>query len=48
VRAAENVECLLEIAVVGKRPPVGGQQRLVAGVGNGRLLEHGCRLAALP
>ena len=30
--AAKHVEGLLEIAVVGQRPPIAGQQRLVAGV----------------
>ena len=48
VGAAEDVERLLEITVVGKRPAVARKQRLVAGVGDGGLFEHGGGLAALP
>ena len=48
VGAAQDVECLLEIAVVGKRPAPGGEQRLVAGMSDGGLLEHGGGLGALP
>ena len=46
--AREHVERLLEIAVVGERPAVAGEQRLVAGMGDGGLFEHGDRLGALP
>ena len=46
--ATENVERLLKIAVVGKRPAIARQQRLVAGVGDGGLLKHGGGLATLP
>ena len=38
--AAENVEGLLEIAVVGECPAIAGKQRLVAGVGDCGLFEH--------
>ena len=46
--ARENIESLLEIAIVGERPAVAGQQRLVAGMGDGGLFEHGGGLGALP
>ena len=46
--AAEDVERLLEIAVVRQRSPVAGQQRLVAGVGDRGLFEHRDRLGPLP
>ena len=46
--AAEDVEGLLEIAIVRQRAPVSGKQRLVLGLGDRRLLEHGDRLGALP
>jgi hypothetical protein len=46
--AGENVERLLEIAVVGERPAEGGEQRLVAGMGDGGLFEHRGGLGALP
>ena len=46
--AAQNIERLLEIAVVGEGPAITGEQRLVAGMGQGGLLEHGDRLGALP
>jgi hypothetical protein len=46
--AAENVERPLEIAIVGERPAVTGEQRLVAGVGDGGLLEDSDGLGALP
>ncbi len=46
--AAENVERLLEIAVIGERPAEAGEQRLVAGMGDGGLFEHGDGLGALP
>ncbi len=48
VGAAENVECLLRIAVVGERAAPRGEQHLIAGMSDGRLLEHGGRLGALP
>src|SRR5436309_14241755 len=44
--AAEDVERLLEIAVVGERAAVGCEQRLVARVGDGGLLQHGDGLRA--
>ena len=44
----EHVERLLEIAVVGERAAIGGEQRLVAGMGDGGLFEHGDGLGALP
>ena len=46
--AAENVECLLETAIVEQRAPIAGQQRLVVGVGDRGLFEHRNRLGALP
>ena len=46
--AGQNVEALLEIAVIGKRAAVAGEQRLVAGMSDGGLFEHGDGLAALP
>src|SRR6267378_8175863 len=46
--AGENIERLLEIAVVGKRPAISGEQWLVAGMGDGGLFEHGDGLGALP
>jgi hypothetical protein len=46
--AAEHVKRLLEIAIVGQRPPVAGQQRLVVGVSKCGLLEHRDRLGPLP
>ncbi|MET3160271.1 hypothetical protein ABIF34_007296 [Bradyrhizobium japonicum] len=48
MRAAQNVESLLEIAVVGERAAVAGEQRLVAGMAEHGLLEHRDRLGALP
>ena len=45
--AAENVEGGLRIAIVGERAAVTGEQRLVAGMGDGGLLEHGGGLGAL-
>ena len=45
--AGEHVERLLGIAVVGERAAVAGEQRLVAGMGDGGLLEHGDGLGAL-
>ena len=39
--AGENIERLLEIAVVGKRPAITGEQWLVAGMGDGGLFKHG-------
>jgi hypothetical protein len=47
VRLAEHVEGLLEIAVVGQRAAVGGEQLAVAGIGDGGLLENRDRLRAL-
>ena len=46
--AAENVECLLEIAIVEQRAPIAGQQRLVVGMGDRGLFEHRDGLGALP
>ena len=46
--AAEHVEGRLRIAVVGERAAVSGEQRLVAGMGDGGLFEHGGGLGALP
>ena len=46
--ARENIERLLEIAVIGERAAIAGEQRPVAGMGDGGLFEHGDRLAALP
>src|SRR5450759_3705734 len=46
--ATENVERLLEAAVVGQRPAIAGEQRLVAGMADGGLFEHGDGLGALP
>ncbi len=46
--AGEDIEGLLEIAVIGKRPAITGEQRLVAGMGDGGLFEHGDGLGALP
>ena len=46
--AGKHVERPLEIAVVGERAAVAGEQRLVAGMGDGGLLEHRNRLGALP
>ena len=46
--ARQHVERLLEIAVVGERAAVSGQQCLVAGMGDGGLLEHGGGLGPLP
>ena len=45
--ARENIERLLEIAVIGERAAIAGEQRLVAGMGDGGLFEHGDCLAAL-
>ena len=45
--AAEHVEGRLRIAVVGERAAVSGQQRLVAGMGDGGLFEHGGGLRPL-
>ena len=45
--AREHVERLLEIAVIGQRPAIPGQQRLVAGMADGGLFEHGDGLGAL-
>ena len=47
MRAAEHVEGLLEIAVVGERAAIAGEQRLVAGMGEHGLLQHRDRLRAL-
>ena len=46
--AGQDVERALEIAVVGERAAIAGEQRLVAGMGNGGLLEYRNRLGALP
>ncbi len=45
--AGQHVEGALEIAVVGERAAVAGEQRLVAGMGDGGLFEHRDRLGAL-
>lgn len=47
MRAAQDIERLLEIAVVGERTAVAGEQRLVAGMGEHSLLHHRNRLGAL-
>src|SRR5450759_2531355 len=46
--ARENIERLLEIAIIGERPAKAGKQRLVAGMSDAGLSEHGHRLGALP
>ena len=46
--AREHIERLLEIAVVGERAAITGEQRLVAGMSDGGLFEHGGGLGALP
>ncbi len=43
----QHVERLLEIAIVGERPAIAGEQRLVTGMGEGSLFEHGDGLGAL-
>ncbi len=48
MRLTEHIERLLEIAVVGQGPPIAGQQRLVAGMRDRGLFEHGDGLRALP
>src|ERR1700688_2839272 len=45
--ASQNIERLLEITVVGERPAITGEQRLVAGMGDSGLFEHGSGLGAL-
>ena len=40
MRPGQDIEGGLEAAVIGQSPPVGGQQRLVAGMGDGGLFEH--------
>jgi hypothetical protein len=45
--AVENVERLLEIAVIGERPAEAGKQRPVAGMGDGGLFKYGNSLGAL-
>jgi hypothetical protein len=46
--AAEDVECLLEIAIVRQRSPITGKKRLVTGVSDRGLFEHRYRLGPLP
>jgi len=46
--AAEDVECLLEIAIVRQRSPVAGQQRHVTRLSDRGLFEHRDRLGLLP
>jgi len=46
--AAEHAEGLLEIAVVRRRPPLSGQQRLGLGLNNRGLLDYRDRLRAVP
>ncbi len=48
MRLPERVEGLLEIAIVGERAAIPGQQRLVGGIGDRRLLQHRNRLRLLP
>ena len=48
VRTAEHVKGLLKTAIVGERAAVGGEHRLVGGVRDRALLEHGNGLRALP
>jgi hypothetical protein len=45
--AAEDVECLLEIAIVRQRSPITGKKRLVIGMKERGLFEYGDRLRAL-
>ncbi len=45
--AAEDVEGLLEIAIVRQRSPITAKKRLVAGVGDRGLFEHRHRLRPL-
>src|ERR1700722_7084146 len=47
VGAVQDVESLLTVSIVRHRPPIPRQQRLVAGMGNRGLLQHGRRLATL-
>ena len=47
MRARQHVERLLEIAVVGERAAPAGEQRLVAGIGDAGLLQHGGGLGTL-
>ena len=46
--AAEDIEGLLEIAIVRQRSPITGEQGLVAGMSDRGLFEHGDRLGLLP
>ena len=46
--AAEDVECLLEIAIVRQRSPIAGKQRIVTGMSDRGLFEHRDRLGLLP
>ena len=48
VGAGEHVEGLLKITVVGKGAAIGREHGPVAGIGDGRLLQYGDRLRALP
>ena len=47
MRTGQHVERGLEASVIGKRPAVSCQQRLVAGMGDGSLFEHGGSLRPL-
>ena len=47
VGAAKHLESLLEIAVIGQRTAIGGEQQLVAGMSDGALFEHRNRLRPL-
>ena len=41
MRAAKDVECFLEIAIVRQRSPKAGEKRPVIGIGDRRFLEYG-------
>ena len=45
---AEDVECLLKIAVIRQRSSITGKKRLVTGVSDRSLFEHRNRLGPLP
>jgi hypothetical protein len=46
--AAEDIECLLEIAIVRECPPITGNEGLVTGVCDRGLFKHGDCLGPLP
>jgi len=47
MRLGQHIKRLLEITVVGERAPILGEQRLIAGIGDGRLFEHRGSLGVL-